>query len=42
MKIGYGTSFDGKLANFPNTSVKTTICIVGTISAQATPMKVCL
>ena len=42
VKIGYGTPFDGKSANFPNTSVNTTIVRNGTRIAHATPIAVCL
>src|SRR6476620_3871458 len=42
VKIWYGTPFDGKLPNFPKTRLKTTIVRNGWITAQATPIEVCL
>ena len=42
MKIGYGIPFDGKFANFPKTSVNTTIVRNGWRIAHGTPIDVCL
>jgi hypothetical protein len=41
-KIWYWRPFEGKFANFPNTSVKTTMVRKGWRIAHATPIDVCL